>query len=288
MVSQAGDDPAFTTQPPARDAREVRARHEANRAAWNQGAAAYTDQNETRLEFLRSGSSNLHPVERAILGDLSRFGVAIHLQCASGGDTLSLLNEGVSRVVGIDISDTHIDNARRVAAALDAPAEFVRCDVLDVPGRFDATADLVYTGRGALNWLHDLGGWAAVVARLLRPGGVVSIFDGHAVTWLFDFDAPTLVPTGLRYLEHAESSTGWSDEYIGDLGLGPGELAQKWERAWPPSAVFTALRGAGLVVEHFGEHEEGYWSEFPNLDDEVRRTLPLTYSLVARKPPASA
>ena len=278
----------FTPQPVADDPHEIRARHAANRAAWNQGAVAYTEDNEGRVERLRGGWSNVHPVERAMLGDLSRFDLAIHLQCASGADTLSLLNEGVSRVVGIDISDVHIDNAQRTAAALEAAAEFVRCDVLDVPARFDATADLVYTGRGALNWIHDLDGWAGSVARLLKPGGVVSIFDSHPITWLFDPGASTLVPSGIRYLQHAESSKGWPDEYIGDLGLAEDELAQMWERAWPPSAVFTALHGVGLVVDHFGEHEEGFWAEFPNLPDEVRATLPLTYSFVARKPSASA
>ena len=96
------------------------------------------------------------------------------------------------------------------------------------------------------------------------------------------------MPSGIRYLQHAESSKGWPDEYIGDLGLAEDELAQMWERSWPPSAVFTALHRVGLVVEHFGEHEEGFWAEFPSLPDEVRATLPLTYSFVARKPSASA
>ena len=281
-------DDVGTPQPVARDADEVRARHEANRAAWDQGAVRYTEDVAQAIEFLRAGQSNVHPVEREILGDLSRFGVAIHLQCASGRDTLSLLNEGVRRVVGIDISQVHIDNARRTAEALGAAAEFVRCDVLDVPTRFDGTADLVYTGRGALNWLHDLDGWAAVIARLLKPGGVVSIFDGHPLTWLFDDDAAQLVGSNINYFSHAESSKGWPADYIGDLGVSDDDLAEMHERSWPPSAVFTALRGAGLVVEHFGEHPEGYWSEFPNLPDEVRATLPLTYSFLARKPSASA
>ena len=90
----------FTPQPVADDPQEIRARHAANRAAWNQGAAAYTEDNERRVELLRGGWSNVHPVERAMLGDLSRFDLAIHLQCASGADTLSLLNEGIRRVVG--------------------------------------------------------------------------------------------------------------------------------------------------------------------------------------------
>jgi len=48
------------------------------------------------------GGSNLHPIERANLGDLRPWcRAAIHLQCASGRDTLSLWNEGAGRVVGV-------------------------------------------------------------------------------------------------------------------------------------------------------------------------------------------
>jgi len=54
--------------------------------------------------------------------------------------------------------------------------------VIGLPYELDSSADLVYTGRGALCWLHDLAAWAAVVARLLKPGGVVHILDDHPVS----------------------------------------------------------------------------------------------------------
>ena len=101
--------------------------------------------------------SSLHPIERANLGDLRTWcGTAIHLQCASGRDTLSLWNEGVAEVIGVDIADVHIANAQRLSAALGAPATWYRCDVLETPSTLDGRADLVYTGQGALCWLHDL------------------------------------------------------------------------------------------------------------------------------------
>ena len=62
---------------------------EANRTAWNEGATAYTDDVAQTIEFLRAGGSNLHPVERDNLGILRGWcRAAIHLQCASGRDTL--------------------------------------------------------------------------------------------------------------------------------------------------------------------------------------------------------
>jgi len=273
-------------EPAARDEEEIRARHESNRRGWNEGAAhGYTPEIQTTIDFLKAGKSNLHPVERGYLGRfLSGLGLAIHLQCASGRDTLSLLNEGVLKVVGVDISDVHIDNARRISAALNAPAEWYRCDILDIPAALNGTADLVYTGRGALNWLQDLNGWAAVIARLLKPGGLASVFDGHPIVWLFDMEAETYQYNGVDYFNHCESGAGWPDTYIGDVGIPLEKQALKYECLWPISDVFQALTRAGLVVDHLGEHPDPYWEEFPRLKAELRGRIPNTFSLLARKP----
>ena len=270
---------------PAIGADDVCARHAANRLAWNEGAARYTQEIEETIAFLAAGKSNLHPVERAHLGDLAAWcRMAIHLQCASGRDTLSLWNEGVSQVAGVDISDVHIANARRISEALAAPATWYRCDVLDTPHELDGTADLVYTGRGALCWLHDLDGWAAVIARLLKPGGLFHVFDDHPVNWLFEQDTEDLVPTRFDYFTHSDSSQGWPATYIGDLDVPVAQQARKYERLWPLSAIFGALRGAGLVIEHFGEHREEYWDGFPKLRPELKATIPMTFSMAARRP----
>ena len=274
---------SFHGEPPAGDAGEVRHRHESNRAAWNEGAARYTDQVDETIAFLRAGGSSLHPIERGYLGNLRSWcQTAIHLQCASGRDTLSLWNERVERVVGIDISDVHIENARRTGEALGAPAAWYRCDLLDTPHELDGTADLVYTGRGAIGWIHDIDGWAAVVARLLRPGGILVLFDTHPVSWLFEMDAPEY--SGIDYFAHAEASRGWPATYIGDLGRPAEELSELHERLWPLGEVFGALRSAGLAVEQLGEHREEYWDAMPNLRPALRGRIPMTFSLVARKP----
>jgi len=280
-------DLAFRQIDPAEDPAQVKARHEANRAGWNQGAVAYTREIQQTIDFLRQGGSNLHPVERrnlAHVGPLDEWcRTAIHLQCASGRDTLSLWNEGVQAVIGVDISDVHIANAQRISAALDAPARWVRCDVLDTPHELDGTADLVYTGRGALCWLHDLDGWAAVIHRLLRPGGVFHVLDGHPIEWLFDSDAADLRPTGIPYFGYAEVNRGWPATYIGDEA-GPIEAqAHKYERGWTMAEVVQSLIDAGLRIELFGEHPEDYWESFPNLPAELAATLPKTFSILARR-----
>ena len=58
-----------------------------------------------------------------------------------------------------------------------------------------------------------------MIARLLKPGGAVSVFDDHPVTWLFDPETEMLVATGYDYFAHSDSSQGWPATYIGDLDV---------------------------------------------------------------------
>jgi hypothetical protein len=64
------------------------------------------------------------------------------------------------------------------------------------------------------------------------------------------------------------------------------QQAWKHERLWPLSAIFGALRGAGLNVEHFGEYREEYWDGFSRLKPELKARLPMTFSMIARRPRA--
>ncbi len=279
------------TQPPAdQQPKDVQALHESNRAGWNEGAIHYTAAIADTIDFIHQGKSNLHPVERCNLGDLHSWcRTAIHLQCASGKDTLSLLNEGVERVIGVDISDVHIDNARRITAALrelgrPTPAEWYRCDVLAAPHELDGTADLVYTGRGALCWLHDIDAYAQVVARLLKPGGVYHVLDDHPLVNLFDAGPDGYVFRGASYFGHIEASVSWPSTYIGDsIGIPPERQSTKYEHVWNLGEITNALIGAGLTIEYLGEHPEPYWDVFPDLKPELQGLIPMTFSLRARK-----
>ena len=187
-------------------------------------------------------------------------------------------------MIGVDISDEHIANARRMSEALSAPAEWYCCDVLDAPALLDGSADLVYTGRGAIVWIHDLGAWARRSFRLLKPGGVLYLFDDHPITWLFEQYAEGLKYSGNDYFDTAEVSRGWSETYVGDLGMPIEMHAEKHERVWPLGSVITALLEAGLRLERFTEHREEYWNSMPNLDGAQRSRIPMSYSLTARRP----
>jgi SAM-dependent methyltransferase len=276
----------------AAEAADPRAMHAANRAAWDEAAERYEGWFDEALELIRSGGSNLFPVEHDLLGDL-RVGPAgegtsraIHLQCAGGRDTLSLWNAGAREVIGVDVSPRMLALARRLSDATSAPARWIEADVLDTPQELDRTGDVVYTGRGSLTWIHDLDGWAAVVARLLSPTGRFVLFEGHPAEWLFDADPDGyLTVTDYDYFGGVEASQGWAPEYIDRLSLGDDEQHWKFARSWTLGEIVTAVAAAGLRIERLVEYPVDWWAGHRDLRPEDRGRIPLSFGLVASLPP---
>ena len=230
--------------------------HQANRAAWDEAAARYADEVDRDIAFLRAGGVALQRPEWPYLHELAAWcSRAIHLQCAGGLDTLSLWNHGATEVVGVDISARMLAGAEAKAAAIGAAARWYCCDVLDTPADLDASADLVYTGKGALLWLMDLRRWAEVVERLLKPNGRLYVFEGHPLTWVWDPSAATYqLDPDPRYGDYFSSTIaqdqGWPTAYMPEASVPPREQqARKFERQWTLGYVVTVLAEAGLRLE---------------------------------------
>ena len=271
---------------------DVRQRHQSNRAAWNEAAHRYEQEIERDIELLRAGGKSLAEPELRFLRDLGSWcRRAIHLQCAGGLDTLALWKQGAAEVVGVDISERMIACARRKSEALGAPAQWHCCDVLETPEELNGTADLVYTGKGALYWLMDINAWARVVARLLRPGGGrLYVFEGHPLDWVWDPQAAELridpdPRFGSYFSETIAVDQGWPAEYMPARCVPPVEQqAPKHERLWTLGDILNSLADAGLILERFEEHPDQFWSQFPNLPREIADRLPHTFSLLMRRP----
>ena len=229
---------------------------------------------------------NLFGAEVELIGDLhGKCRRAIHLQCVGGRDTLSLWNLGATEVVGVDFSARMLDLARRLSNATAAPARWVASDVLDTPAELDGTADLVYTGRGSLLWLHDLDAWAVVVARLLAPGGRFVLFEGHPAEWLFDADEDGhWIATDYDYFGGPEASRGWAPEYIDRLSIDDDRQHWKFARAWTLGEVITALLRTDIRLESVTEYPIDWWGGHADVRPEERGRLPLSFSIVGPSP----
>lgn len=263
--------------------------HQETGAAWDLIAkAGYSGEIAEDIAFIRNGGISLLAPEQRLLHGLAQWcDCAVQLQCSGGRDLLSIWQMGAKRVIGIDISETLLGYAQQKSTALNAPATWVHADILATPASLNGTADLVYTGRGALMWMMDLNAWAAVVARLLRPGGRVMVFEGHPLDNLWERDAETVVLRGdgtSYFPQAAQENPGFPVSALlrtsGDTSTRP----RMAERHWRPSEVINALTTAGLRYRHFEEYPVLFWDQFPNLPQSIAERLPHTYSVLMEKP----
>ncbi len=263
--------------------------HAETAEAWNAVARLkYRDELRSRVALLRNGGHSLLDVEiRELEGALPGASV-VHLQCSHGLDTLSLLRLGASRVVGVDASAEMIRLAKELAQRLGDRAQWFCADVLDVPEELDGSADLVYTGKGSLPWIMDLGRWAEGVKRLLRPGGTLYLLEGHPLDNLWDRQAPDvkLRGDGAGYFDpEARQNPGFPASVLQREASGVvGPVLR--ERFWRPSEVMAALSGVGLKHGHFAEHPDLFWDQFPNWPSALKNRLPHSYSLLYHRPVA--
>ena len=215
----AGEAPADPIPPEARAA---------NLALWNHWTTVHEKSAFYDVEGFKAGATSLWPVEREELGPLVREGTSLlHLQCHFGLDTLSWARLGAD-VVGLDLSDEAIALARRLAAevGLADRAEFVCADLYDADAHLGGRLfDIVFVSWGAIEWLPDLGRWADIVARHLKPGGTFYMAEIHPFAYALDEvpgqhdvqvkyrllpapEAPDVDPVEGSYADPAADTTG--------------------------------------------------------------------------------
>lgn len=265
----------------------------ANTALWEVWTRIHAAGEFYDLEGFKAGGVRIRPYEIELVGDVTDKSL-LHLQCHFGIDTLSWARLG-ARVTGADISPSAVDLAHTLAVEIGFPdARFVTSNLYDLPSILDGEFDVVYTSRGALNWLPDIRAWARVVAHFVAPGGTFFITEAHPVMNVFENEgvAPGELRLAYPYWEHKEPLTF---EVTGSYADPTAEVGDQTEHSWDHGLgeIVTALIEAGLVVERLVEHPFLDWKVDFLVDDGNDRwvlpqdaggELPLMFSLLARKP----
>lgn len=277
--------------------------YEANRARWDESVPIHVASEGYDLAGFLQGEKSLYPVELDEVGDV-RGKRLLHLQCHFGMDTLSWARLGAT-VTGLDFSGAAINQARALATNIGiTDATFVEANLYDARSAVSGQFDVVYTGIGALCWLHDIREWARIAAHFIAPGGFLYVYEGHPVLWAVDDARPDeLLSLREPYFERPAAS-----EFTGEYSYVDGPALKntktyEWNHGL--GEIVTALIDAGLRLDFLHEHREVAWQALPwmepvqassgepsrhrrraawRLPEAQRDSCPLMYSLRASKP----
>lgn len=266
----------------------------ANRDLWDEWTDVHERSAFYNLDAFRRGGVRLSREEIEEIGDV-RGRDLLHLQCHFGIDTLSWARLG-ARVTGADFSPRAVELARYLAGELGLDARFVCSDLYALPGHLEGDFDVVYTSRGVLNWLPDVARWALVAAHFVRPGGMFYINEMHPVAQVFldEGVGPGELRLAYPYWEHREPL---AFPVHGSYADPEAAVSTPTEYGWDHGLdeIVTALAAAGLRIETLREYpflgwkldflveaSDGTW----RLPLDAPGELPLSFSILARKPPA--
>lgn len=256
-----------------------------NRDLWNRWTPIHEKSAFYDVAGFRAGASTLKHVELQELGRVEGKRL-LHLQCHFGMDTLSWARRG-ARVTGVDLSDAAIELARSLAREEGSDARFIRADLYDLPRVLAEEFDVVFTSYGVLSWLPDIGRWAEVVARSLRPGGTFYVVEFHPLADAVGEDGRTLRHPYFHSPEPLEVEERGS---YADRGAELVHPAYFW--CHTVGDVVSALAGAGLRIEFVHEFPYSTYNCFPYLEErepgrwwprESAGALPMMFSIRATR-----
>lgn len=236
------------------------------------------------VEGFINGNNSLKDIELKLLGDVSGKSI-LHLQCHFGQDSLSLARMGAN-VTAVDFSEKAIQRAKELANTINVAAEFICCNIYDLPSYLNKQFDIVFTSYGTIGWLPDVDNWAKIVSRFLKPGGDFVFVEFHPVVWMFDDEFEKI---GYNYFNtgpivetyngtYADQSAPISQEYV-MWNHGMGEVIQ--------SLVTNQLSITSMeefnyspynCFRHTIEYAPGKF-RIHKLEDKI----PMVYALKARK-----
>lgn len=254
-----------------------------NRQSWNNRVDAHLKSKFYDLDGFLKGKSSLNKIELDLLGDVRGKSI-LHLQCHFGQDTISLSRMG-AEVTGIDLSDKAIESAKKIAKETNTNAEFICCDIYDLPNHLDKEFDIVFTSYGVLGWLPDMDKWAGIVSKFLKAGGQFILVEFHPVVWMFDDNFEKVAYNYFNSGEIVESESGTYADKSADIH----QEYVMWNHGL--SEVMNSLIKHGLEIISMDEYDYSPYKCF-NKSVEVGpgkyriaqfdNKIPMVYSVYAR------
>lgn len=218
-----------------------------NKSHWDSRVSAHVSSDFYDQTGFLKGRNTLNQIELDLMGDVSGKEI-LHLQCHFGQDTLSLARMG-AKVYGVDFSSKAIEVAKETTRDLGLDAQFICCDVFELPSLLDKKFDLVFASYGVIGWHPDIDAWASLVDGFLKQGGRHLLVEFHPCVWMFAED--------FSEIQYSYFNTGpiveTSDETYADKSTGNSSSSICWNHG--TGEVLTAFLSKGLRLTAFYEYD---------------------------------
>lgn len=261
----------------------------ANRDWWNERGPLHATSPFYGIDRLVAGATSLNDFELAEF-DIGAARSFVHLQCHIGTDTISWARRGLE-ATGLDFSVTSLEQAEHIGNRCGIEIRWVASDLYEAPEMLAETYDIVYTGKGALNWLDDIERWAWVVAKLLNSGGRLYLVEFHPISWILGEEEWSIkndyFTNGDAYIEHDPEGS-----YAVPEATTSANTTAEWQHTL--ADIVSAIAGAGLTIRWLHEFPFTEFQQSPVLrkseDGKLYELppgmprLPLMFSVCASKP----
>jgi ubiquinone/menaquinone biosynthesis C-methylase UbiE len=252
----------------------------ANRIHWNEVASVHqkkyvnnlihliADENFTTFDF----------VEKKLFQQIKLSGKSVaQINCNNARELISVKRAGASRCVGFDISDEFIKQGEALKQAAGVDIELVCTDIYELGDHYDNQFDLLYITIGVLGWLPDLETFFAILARLLKSGGQIFMYEVHPVLELFEEDSGGTIKN-----DYFNKKPCFEEEFSDYFDT---ETVIKSPSYWfhhPLSEILGGLIAHGFNITHFDEYAHDISNRAAFLSEQESRP-PMCFSLIASK-----
>ena len=255
-----------------------------NKDAWDESARLHKDTATWPALLASVAKPDFSCLDPTITALLQEVGVAgkdvVQLCCNNGRESLSLYGLGARSVVGIDQSRAFLEQARELAEVSPHNPEFIASDIHHLPEDLHARFDIALVTIGVLGWMPDVALFMRQVARVLKPGGTLVMYETHPFLEVFDPRAanpllpassyfqrdPFVLQEAIVYEGQSERTGPTSYWYVHTLG-----------------SVVSAAIAAHLQIAHLQEYPHSNREELYDQYEHQAAQLPLCFTLTATR-----
>ena len=165
-------------------------------------------------------------------------------------------------------------------------AEFICCDIYDLPDHLNEKFDIVFTSYGTIGWLPELDKWAKVISRFLKPNGKFVMADFHPFIWMYDDDFKEIFYNYFNVEPILEEGSGTYAEKKSEIE----NKTISWNH--PISEILNALTSNNLEINQFNEFDYSPYNCFKEMKEfepgklQIKafgNKIPMVYSILATK-----